>query len=105
MRGKVSIYLRAMSGIFAVSWDLEFRDSMKVMALDWATMLVPKVLATWEIWGLKMGGRASSQSEGMMPLCLRKSELRRVGEWFLAVRDRASSWMVIFGFMGVCVGY
>jgi hypothetical protein len=28
--------------------------------------------------------------------------LRRVGEWFLAVRDRASSWMVIFGFMAVC---
>jgi hypothetical protein len=37
-----------------------------------------------------------------MPLYLRKSKLRRVGEWFLAVRDRASSWMVIFGFMAVC---
>ncbi len=39
-----------------------------------------------------------------MPLYLRKSELRRVGEWFLALRDRASSWMVIFGFMAVFVG-
>ncbi len=66
-------------------------DSMKVMALDWATMLVPLVKETCEIWGVKMGGRASSQSAGMMPLYLRKSEFRRVGEWFLAVRAKASS--------------
>jgi hypothetical protein len=33
---------------------------------------------------------------------LRKSALRRVGEWFLAVRAKASSWMVIFGVMVVC---
>lgn len=37
-----------------------------------------------------------------MPLYLRKSELRSVGEWFLAVRANASSWMVIFGVMAVC---
>ena len=37
-----------------------------------------------------------------MPLYLRKSALRRVGEWFLAVRAKASSWMVIVGFMAVC---
>lgn len=48
-----------------------------------------------------MGGRASSQSGGTMPLYLRKSELRRVGEWFLAVRVKASSWMVIVGVMVV----
>jgi hypothetical protein len=35
---------------------------------------------------------------------LRKSELRSVGEWFLAVRDKASSWMVTLGVMAVCVG-
>jgi hypothetical protein len=32
---------------------------------------------------------------------LRKSELRRVGEWFLAVRAKASSWMVSVGIMTV----
>jgi len=32
-----------------------------------------------------------------MPLYLRKSELRMAGEWFLAVRAKASSWMVTFG--------
>lgn len=37
-----------------------------------------------------------------MPLYLRKSELRRAGEWFLAVRAMASSWMVIVGVMVVC---
>ena len=37
-----------------------------------------------------------------MPLYLRKSALRRVGEWFLAVRAKANSWMVIFGVMVVC---
>ena len=51
-----------------------------------------------------MGGRASSQSVGTMPLYLRKSELRSVGEWFLAVRDKASSWMVTLGVIAVCVG-
>jgi hypothetical protein len=35
-----------MSGILAVSCDLELRDSMKEMALDWATMFVPLVKAT-----------------------------------------------------------
>jgi len=34
-----------------------------------------------------------------MPLYLRKSALRRVGEWFLAVRAIASSWMVTVGVM------
>ena len=48
-----------------------------------------------------MGGRASSQSGGTMPLYLRKSELRRVGEWFLAVRVKASSGMVSVGIMTV----
>jgi hypothetical protein len=43
-----------------------------------------------------MGGRASSQSDGTMPLYLRKSELRRVGEWFLAVRAKANSWMLLW---------
>ena len=37
-----------------------------------------------------------------MPLYLRKSELRRVGEWFLAIRAKASYWMVTVGFMAVC---
>lgn len=37
-----------------------------------------------------------------MPLYLRKSELRSVGEWFLAVRAKANSWMVTFGVMVVC---
>jgi hypothetical protein len=36
-----------------------------------------------------------------MPLYLRKSEFRRVGEWFLAVRVKASSWMVSVGIMTV----
>jgi hypothetical protein len=36
---------------------------------------------------------------------LRKSELRRVGEWCLALRAIASSWMVTFGFMAICRGY
>lgn len=80
-----------IAGIFTSSCDFALRDSMKVMAFDWATMLMPLVKATWETWGLKTGGRASSQSVGTMPLYLRKSELRRAGEWFLAVRDRASS--------------
>jgi len=48
-----------------------------------------------------MGGRASSQSGGTMPLYLRKSEFRRVGEWFLAVRAKASSGMVSVGTMTV----
>jgi hypothetical protein len=43
-----------------------------------------------------MGGRASSHSDGTMPLYLRKSELRRVGEWFLAVRAKANSWMLLW---------
>jgi len=46
-----------------------------------------------------MGGRASSQSRGTMPLYLKKSAFRRVGEWFLAVRAIASSWMVTVGVM------
>jgi hypothetical protein len=33
---------------------------------------------------------------------LRKSELRRVGEWFLAVRAIASSWILKVGVMAVC---
>jgi hypothetical protein len=33
---------------------------------------------------------------------LRKSELSRVGEWFLAVRAKANSWMVTVGVMAVC---
>jgi len=37
-----------------------------------------------------------------MSLYLRKSELRRVGEWFLAVRAIANSWMVIVDVMVVC---
>jgi len=48
------------------------------------------------------GGRASSQSDGTMPLYLRKSELRRVGEWFLAVRAKANSWIVTVGVMIGC---
>lgn len=91
-----------IAGIFTSSCDFALRDSMKVMAFDWATMLMPLVNATWEIWGLKMGGRASSQSGETIPLYLRKSELRSVGEWFLAVRAKASSWMVTLGVMAVC---
>ena len=39
-----------------------------------------------------------------MPLYLRKSALRSEGEWFLAVRAKASSWMVTLGVMVVCKG-
>jgi len=52
-----------------------------------------------------MGGRASSQSGGTMPLYLRKPEFRRVGEWFFAVRAKASSWMVTVGVMAVGTAY
>jgi hypothetical protein len=35
-----------MSGILVSSCDFALRDSMKVMAFDWATMLMPLVKAT-----------------------------------------------------------
>ncbi len=102
MRGSASTYLRITAGILVSSKGFALRDSIKVMAFDWAMMLMPLVKETCEIWGVKTGGRASSQSVGTIPLYLRKSALRRVGEWFLAVRAKASSWMVIFGVMVVC---
>jgi hypothetical protein len=46
VRGSASTYLRMIAGILVSSKGFVLRDSMKVMALDWATMLVPLVKAS-----------------------------------------------------------
>ncbi len=46
MRGSASTYLPITAGILVSSKGFVLRDSMKVMAFDWATMLMPLVKAT-----------------------------------------------------------
>jgi len=46
VRGSASTYLRITAGILVSSKGFALRDSMKVIAFDWATMLMPLVKAT-----------------------------------------------------------